>query len=1129
MGNYFDKYDEAPDSSAAAESVPVSAAPPASGSNYFDKYDEPAAPEPAPVAHGEPAADQPGTWSDIGMQALRAVPRAGLGMVDALTATPMFRAANNLRRIAGKEELPTFRPAVESALPEKFNPDAPANLPKNRGERLTDMAVQGLVGGVGPGGLGVKAAQAVKGLVSGVGAGVAQEAVPEKYKGVAGLVGGILGGGAAELPQAGWSGVKKAGSLLPVTAGQQEKAAAQKILDAASDPRALRAGVAKGEDILVPESRPTTFQQTGDMGLGALERANAAENPELYKQREADQNLARTKVLHGVQNLGDSGQFGDFIRQQMDSTNAANDAAIASARRRAEAAATGLGPEKSGEAIGASIRTPAQKALDAQNAAEQAMWRAVPKDVYVVSSPIKAAVQGVYGALNERRMSAITGPEKLVTDLVGDYGEHIPFAELSSLRADINTAMMKANMSGDTTVAGRMKPLRTSIEDAMKETLKQRAAEDEAAVAAGKMKPEDTLSAKLRAEREQFERDKGRRQAPEGTAATGTGDASGIPPVAGSEGAVGTGFRDPSGNIRVSSGVEGGGQRVVRPGESLEAARPVNRIHYPGGSVQATPEVVELSDLVKSHHGDFTENADYPQELQPRDRTEKASQDQVNGMAADPKPDLLMPSPEINSGAPLVGPDNVVESGNGRTLMLEQLYSKGKAGPYKEALKAAGHDVSGFQQPVLVSRRVTGMTPAERQYMAHSATGSGLRQSAVGQAAQDANFLTEEVMAKAADKPLTHEDNIDFVKSVIAKFPAAERGDFMDKNGVVSQNGIQRIKAAVAARAYDDNGFLRRAFESTDNNIKNLAGALVDSAIPWAKMRDAAQSGAIDMEHDVTAGLMSDVRAIMRARDEGVPIADVINQQSLFGEPAAHDLLFKDAKTGQLFSRARIAANLEAHAAESLKNEAGPSLFGDSVNPRDVMKAAVAKAGRETGPEVEAAAAPAAEAAVGPGATKAEEPASGGATFATGAKEKPPGPKLITQEGADAIRTATAAHKEKKTLFGVPELKGILKRKFETSPYEVDDAGVAGKFWRTGPEGGIAIKRLMAATKNAPDAIAGLKDAAVHSLQKVMRDGVLPDAAFQNWRRQHGEALRRLDALRRRAPRKRLPRPRPRR
>ena len=62
-------------------------------------------------------------------------------------------------------------------------------------------------------------------------------------------------------------------------------------------------------------------------------------------------------------------------------------------------------------------------------------------------------------------------------------------------------------------------------------------------------------------------------------------------------------------------------------------------------------------------------------QLQPRARDSAPARDQVNSMAAQLQPERLGRSPEANSGGPIVGPDNVVESGNGRTLALGKAYS----------------------------------------------------------------------------------------------------------------------------------------------------------------------------------------------------------------------------------------------------------------------------------------------------------------------------------------------------------------------------------------------------------------------------------------------------------------------
>jgi hypothetical protein len=107
-------------------------------------------------------------------------------------------------------------------------------------------------------------------------------------------------------------------------------------------------------------------------------------------------------------------------------------------------------------------------------------------------------------------------------------------------------------------------------------------------------------------------------------------------------------------------------------------------------------------------------------------------------MSARLQPERLGPSPEANSGAPIVGPDNVVESGNGRTLGIAKAYKAGRGDKYRKWLESQGHDVTGIDQPVLIARRQTELSPEDRVAFTHSAnTASGLRMNAAEQAAAD--------------------------------------------------------------------------------------------------------------------------------------------------------------------------------------------------------------------------------------------------------------------------------------------------------------------------------------------------------------------------------------------------------
>src|SRR5690606_29620533 len=93
-----------------------------------------------------------------------------------------------------------------------------------------------------------------------------------------------------------------------------------------------------------------------------------------------------------------------------------------------------------------------------------------------------------------------------------------------------------------------------------------------------------------------------------------------------------------------------------------------------GTEVETQWAVVEAADLITSHDTNLRVNPEFPQELQPRARERAASQLQINRMVAELRPEFLAESPKASEGAPIVGPDGVVESGNARTIALKRAY-----------------------------------------------------------------------------------------------------------------------------------------------------------------------------------------------------------------------------------------------------------------------------------------------------------------------------------------------------------------------------------------------------------------------------------------------------------------------
>jgi hypothetical protein len=399
------------------------------------------------------------------------------------------------------------------------------------------------------------------------------------------------------------------------------------------------------------------------------------------------------------------------------------------------------------------------------------------------------------------------------------------------------------------------------------------------------------------------------------------------------------------------------------PAEPPPRAAPAERSAFYGGNraVKVKYQLAEARDLVTSHDDGFHENPAYPQNWQPRARGGKPATAQVLEILNDLQPERLGPSPEANSGAPIVGPDNIVESGNGRAMALRMAYGRDSAGGYRAFLEREGYDTGGFKEPVLIGRRVTPMNDAEREAFAHAANGSAsLGMSPTEQAISDARFLTPDVAALAKRGEVTSAGNRDFVRALLAKFGSGEAGRLQGLNGELSAVGVNRIRAAMFARAYGDPAVVARLYEHVDPNIKTIGHALSAGAADWIKMRDAVTRGDIPSTQDMTPHLMDGVKAIMRARDIGRPVSEVLAQGDMFAGDQTSlvvRLFLKNGDTSRFLAKDAMAKNVTDFAHDLTASvEAGPSLLGEAPrSAQEVLRDTIDASDRRTAALVEAA------------------------------------------------------------------------------------------------------------------------------------------------------------------------------
>lgn len=368
-----------------------------------------------------------------------------------------------------------------------------------------------------------------------------------------------------------------------------------------------------------------------------------------------------------------------------------------------------------------------------------------------------------------------------------------------------------------------------------------------------------------------------------------------------------------------------------------------------GTRLSVRPVVLELSDLVISHNADGVANPNFPAALQPRDRAAPASRSWIAETAAKLEPELLGRQPTAGTGAPVVGPDGVVESGNGRALLLARAYDRHpeKASAYREYLTRAGYDVREFEFPVLV--RVREGEIADRAAFAREANVSATAHLSVReQAMADAKQLDTALLDNFKGGNLADLQNAAFVRAFADRVVAPEeRPSFIGGDERLSLAGAQRLEAAMVARGWADERLVTGLYETTDPNTRAILGAFADTAPVAARLRAAIEEGRVAQGLDPAPALLEAWQLVAAARSNGVRVLDALNQIDLERgavtdavRDAVH-LYFRDGALRLAAGRDVVAARIENALARAIDSQnAVGDLFGESMTVKANLKAA---------------------------------------------------------------------------------------------------------------------------------------------------------------------------------------------
>lgn len=261
-------------------------------------------------------------------------------------------------------------------------------------------------------------------------------------------------------------------------------------------------------------------------------------------------------------------------------------------------------------------------------------------------------------------------------------------------------------------------------------------------------------------------------------------------------------------------------------------------------------DVVDAKDLVSSHTNTFGKNPDFPADAQPRDRANAGYQAQVLDIINKFNPEFLGESALASAGSPIIGSkDNVVESGNGRTIAIRTKYENGSGEPYRQFVQSQAEKfgldpetVAGMSEPVLVRRNLSDMDRGEFAVRANK---------------DDKAAMGSTEIARIDAKAIPNTDLIEFDKNgsmnlnASRKFTQAftkavgtnEAGNLIDKDGNISQTGKLRITGALIHNAYDSDKLTRAVTETLDPSAQNVLKVLTDKAPQINKIKQHVESG----------------------------------------------------------------------------------------------------------------------------------------------------------------------------------------------------------------------------------------------------------------------------------------------
>ena len=334
-------------------------------------------------------------------------------------------------------------------------------------------------------------------------------------------------------------------------------------------------------------------------------------------------------------------------------------------------------------------------------------------------------------------------------------------------------------------------------------------------------------------------------------------------------------------NIKTNTGIK------IKPTGKVAFAKTAK-----GNKIKTQYALVDASNLITSHDpSNGKVNAKFPQELQPRDRSRSTSMQWVQKISKDIDPEQLGGSRRADSGAPIIGDDGIVESGNGRTMALLLAYQNGNADDYRDWLEETASyfninpdEVSKMKQPILVRVRQSDVDRAAFAVEANQDDKLGM--TATEKAKADEARITPDLISKLkGDGDLTSLENADFIKGFLTSLGTNEAAQYITSNKRPTQSLIARVQAALFSKAYNDDRLLELTADTTDPEIKNILNGLNGSASEFIKMRQSDKDSGRDTGDKATKTIIDAINIFKEVKEKGLTLENYLKQIDMFNQP----------------------------------------------------------------------------------------------------------------------------------------------------------------------------------------------------------------------------------------------------